>query len=89
MPRGKVVVDWVASNKAEDMTLTFRWREFGGPHVKPPERHGFGSALLKAVLGEATVAYAPEGLTYTVAIAPTNIIATESRPLRAMNRKSV
>ena len=47
--------------------LTLRWRELGGPPVKPPTRRGFGSRLIERGLaaelrGGAQLDFAPAGL---------------------------
>jgi PAS domain S-box-containing protein len=47
--------------------LVIQWREAGGPPVKPPERQGFGTRLIKQVVARALRAdvamdYRPEGL---------------------------
>ncbi|MET0295362.1 MAG: HWE histidine kinase domain-containing protein [Phenylobacterium sp.] len=70
--RGRVKIDWSVSAKAgERPVLTLRWRESGGPPVKPPKRRGFGSRLiergLSAELGEsAQLTFAPAGLRCTI-----------------------
>ena len=69
---GRVSIDWaVERNERGERTLTWTWRETGGPPVTPPTRRGFGSLLIKRVLasdfgGEVDVAYAPEGLIVTL-----------------------
>ncbi len=69
---GRVSIDWsVETNERDERTLTWTWRETGGPPVTPPTRRGFGSLLIKRVLasdfgGEVDVAYAPEGLIVTL-----------------------
>ena len=47
--------------------LQVQWRETGGPPVKPPERKGFGTELIKQLVGKAlrsdvAIEYRPEGL---------------------------
>ena len=49
----------------------FQWREFEGPPVAPPKRHGFGSVLLEKAAAQdfetaPRVSYAPEGLSYEI-----------------------
>ncbi|MBP0445107.1 sensor histidine kinase [Roseomonas sp. SSH11] len=49
--------------------LELRWRERGGPEVRPPTRSGFGSRLLEQGLprqlkGEAVLSHLPEGVEY-------------------------
>ncbi len=65
---GTVRVNWnVTSDPVPHLTLD--WAEAGGPVVTAPERRGFGSALLHAIVpsdfsGSARVEYAPEGVCY-------------------------
>lgn len=68
---GQVDVDWsmVPTSNGDQMQL--RWRESGGPSVKPPVRRGFGSRLLEGALaqelrGEVSLDYAPEGVVCTI-----------------------
>lgn len=47
--------------------LQIQWQETGGPPVKPPERKGFGTDLIKQLVGRAlradvAIEYRPEGL---------------------------
>ena len=44
---GQVNVSWTVDREADADVLTLTWRESGGPPVKPPERTGFGSDLLR------------------------------------------
>jgi two-component sensor histidine kinase len=61
-PSGRVLLSW----KNTDGTVTLEWREEGGPVVRPPEKHGFGSRIvtqsLKSVSGSITPTFAPGGL---------------------------
>ncbi len=50
-PGGRVFVEWRVSEEADGPTLTFRWRESGGPPVEPPRRRGFGARLLERGIG--------------------------------------
>lgn len=43
VPSGMVRVDWVCSGS----DLVIEWRETGGPPVRAPDRHGFGSKLIR------------------------------------------
>jgi two-component sensor histidine kinase len=65
---GRVRVSW---NESLDMSggrhLTLLWEEIGGPVVRPPERTGFGTKLIKRALkqdghGEAKLEFLPEGV---------------------------
>ncbi|RUT95736.1 histidine kinase, partial [Mesorhizobium sp. M7A.T.Ca.TU.009.01.3.2] len=47
--------------------LVLTWRESGGPQVAPPDRHGFGSILIrrslaKVISSEVTHEFRPEGV---------------------------
>lgn len=67
---GKVTVSWrVHDGELGDAPagLEIEWRERGGPAVKPPQRHGFGSLLLERSLrsehgGSASIEYCPDGV---------------------------
>ena len=65
VPGGKVAVTWAV----EGESLHFTWREAGGPPVAQPERQGFGSRILTAILPAqfATAAhleFSQDGLLY-------------------------
>ncbi|MFN3945690.1 MAG: HWE histidine kinase domain-containing protein [Allosphingosinicella sp.] len=61
---GRVEVDWRFDG---DGDLLVRWRERGGPPVKPPTRKGFGTTIIDRSIpydlgGEARIDYPPEGV---------------------------
>jgi PAS domain S-box-containing protein len=62
-PDGKVRIE---AAKAADGKLLLRWTETGGPPVKQPERRGFGSRVMDAMLrgqsGEIRFDWRAEGL---------------------------
>ncbi|MET0440127.1 MAG: HWE histidine kinase domain-containing protein [Devosia sp.] len=63
-PEGRLSVRW-SIDEAGACRIT--WLEAGGPPVKPPERRGFGSMLIKRSIpfdlgGESDVDYRPEGV---------------------------
>jgi PAS domain S-box-containing protein len=70
---GSVDVGWsIAGSAAAGRTLTWTWRESGGPEVVAPTRRGFGRFLVERVLatdfsGKVTLDYAPAGLVCTLA----------------------
>jgi two-component sensor histidine kinase len=72
LPAGHVVVDWAIEDAAPKRELVLRWIERGGPPItRAPEREGFGSRLIKRGLardlgGSATMAFEPEGLSFTL-----------------------
>lgn len=49
-PSGIVTVGWRVDASRERMRLTIEWREAGGPEVRKPTRHGFGSQLIERVV---------------------------------------
>jgi two-component sensor histidine kinase len=46
VPEGRVTIAWTT----EAGRTTLRWREVGGPPVKPPSRRGYGSTLLRRLV---------------------------------------
>jgi PAS domain S-box-containing protein len=50
-PDGQVSVRWQFCEEASKLKLT--WQERGGPPVAPPERSGFGRAMIETVVGQA------------------------------------
>lgn len=68
---GRVSIAWSLRN-AE---LRLSWTERGGPEVQAPEGEGFGSQLIRQLVGydlggEVSFSYDPEGLTCAIAFAP-------------------
>jgi two-component sensor histidine kinase len=65
---GTVSVHWSVEDNSGNPTVTFQWRERGGPPVTPPTRKGFGSKLLEHAVAHAgeppRFEYAPDGFTY-------------------------
>ena len=50
-----------------------QWTEQGGPEVKPPQREGYGTILIRELLtfefdGTVDQRYAPEGLTCQISL---------------------
>lgn len=67
VPEGEVSIEW--SSMADRLRVD--WRESGGPLVRAPERRGFGHVVLErgvpqALGGEATLDFAPSGVTWTL-----------------------
>ncbi len=75
---GTLRLDWGFKPDGSGSHFEFRWREAGGPAVRPPRKEGFGSYLIQNGLPEAKVAleYAPDGLNYTV-IMPAKLVRSE------------
>ena len=66
-PSGKVDLQWKEHNRKGARRLVLTWRESGGPRVTTPERHGFGSILIrrslaKVISSEVTHEFRPEGV---------------------------
>lgn len=64
---GRVAVTSAFEGEGVASVLVIEWRESGGPPVSPPEREGFGTALIKQVVARALKAdvdldYRPQGL---------------------------
>lgn len=63
-PGGQLAVSW---NQEPNGDCRLRWEERGGPPVKPPQRRGFGTALIERSIpydlgGSSRLDYLPEGL---------------------------
>jgi two-component sensor histidine kinase/PAS domain-containing protein len=50
-PEGQIRIQWKFCEEASKLKLT--WQERGGPKVSPPERSGFGRAMIENVVGQA------------------------------------
>lgn len=89
VPTGKVRIDW-RTEKADGGAdvFTMIWGESGGPAVRQPSRHGFGSELMQKQLhyelaGRATLDFAPAGLQVTLVIPAENVVTVD--PAEAQN----
>jgi PAS domain S-box-containing protein len=49
VPAGRVDLSW---RRQADGQLTLRWAETGGPKVQEPTRQGFGSKIIKQMIGQ-------------------------------------
>lgn len=84
VPAGHVRVEWRNAVRADgENEFILRWQESGGPAVKPPTRHGFGSELVKRQLkyelnGTATMDFAADGLTVTLVIPAQDALEPDS-----------
>jgi two-component sensor histidine kinase len=71
---GRVQITWEYSDVSGSRgKFLFRWSEVGGPPVRPPARHGFGSRMIQQIFpadvgGEATTDFRHEGLVFQVGI---------------------
>ena len=64
---GRVAVTSAVRGEGDTSVLVIKWRETGGPPVRPPKRQGFGTRLLKQIVakalrGDVSMEYRPEGL---------------------------
>jgi PAS domain S-box-containing protein len=50
-PQGHIRIHWQVCDEASKLKLI--WQERGGPPVTPPERSGFGRAMIETVVGQA------------------------------------
>jgi PAS domain S-box-containing protein len=68
VPKGRVSIDCNVRRAKGDGTLTFSWKELGGPTVSAPKRKGFGSTILldgaKPFGAKVSLNYEPKGLRY-------------------------
>lgn len=67
-PEGSVDIGWSLAGEGQDCVLRFQWLERGGPAVVTPERHGFGSSLLRATFSDIKIDYTPAGLTCEIQV---------------------
>jgi PAS domain S-box-containing protein len=67
---GRVEISWETRQEKDQVHLSFRWKEVGGPPVKVPERRGFGSSLIeRAMQGESSTTrldFESDGLRFTL-----------------------
>jgi two-component sensor histidine kinase len=66
---GRVTISWVATPGGNPTEVDLKWRENGGPPVKPPSRSGFGTMLLERVLafeseGKAELSFPKSGAAF-------------------------
>lgn len=64
---GRVTVTYAFDDQDGEGPLVLEWKESGGPPVRPPIRHGFGTRLIKKVVAralraEVAIDYRPDGL---------------------------
>ncbi|MEA2975176.1 MAG: hypothetical protein QOF19_696 [Alphaproteobacteria bacterium] len=67
--KGQVNVSWSIGDHGNPGYLRLKWEETGGPLVRPPERKGFGSRLIRGLsedeAGKVQMEFAPAGLICT------------------------
>lgn len=69
-PDGRVTIRW-SIHEGPPQRLALTWSERGGPPVVPPDRHGFGTKLMRRILPgnlhpEVRIDYPLEGVVATV-----------------------
>jgi PAS domain S-box-containing protein len=63
--KGRIAVGW----KVTKDRLALRWKEQGGPAVKPPQRKGFGTRLMERGLdGESRLEFRKSGVVFTLTL---------------------
>jgi two-component sensor histidine kinase len=70
-PRGQVRIQWQFCDEASKLKLV--WQERGGPPVTPPQRSGFGRAMIETVVGKALegdvrLSFPPKGVRCEIVI---------------------
>jgi two-component sensor histidine kinase len=76
-PGGCIEVSWTVGE-----TFELRWKEQGGPLVVPPSSTGFGLVVIERMVaqaldGEATIAFHPGGLIWTLTAPASRVVVTE------------
>ncbi len=77
-PDGHVSINWNFCDETSKLKLV--WQEKGGPPVAPPERSGFGRAMLEKVVsqaleGDVILSFPPKGVRCEIVIPSDHIIA--------------
>lgn len=77
-PHGHVSIGWKFCDETSKLRLV--WQEEGGPPVMPPERSGFGRAMLekvvsKALEGDVILSFPPKGVRCEIAIPSAHVIS--------------
>ena len=70
-PEGRVSIRWQFCEEASKLRLT--WQERGGPPVAPPQRSGFGRAMIETVVsqaldGDVKLSFPPKGVRCEIVI---------------------
>lgn len=72
-PEGAVAIAWSVETAENSRRLRLSWKETGGPEVVAPSRQGFGSRLLRHMLGgqfsgDVQMSFEPDGLRFSVTV---------------------
>lgn len=83
---GKVAINWSLEGGIRDGRLLVEWVETDGPPVAPPTRKGFGTLLIernlpRALMGEVTLTYHPEGTRCHMSLPLARIMAHAYEPV--------
>lgn len=81
-PEGKLSINWSFGDQGRNLVL--EWREKDGPPVKPPERRGFGTLVIRQnmehqLAGKAHIDWHLEGLRVTMQV-PTSAVVRRRGP---------
>lgn len=82
VPEGEVKVGWRQVNVGKEEKLFIFWRDMNGPKVVVPEHSGFGSVLLKSLVGRdldghSAVKYRQAGLSWQAFISSNHFFSTD------------
>ncbi len=93
VPEGRVGIAWeLGSTASGEARFRMSWRETGGPPVSPPERKGFGHAVISQMVAsslraQVSLDYAPQGVSWTLDAPISSVTqaapAPESEPIAA------
>jgi two-component sensor histidine kinase len=77
-PHGHVSINWNFCDETSKLKLV--WEEEGGPPVTPPDRSGFGRAMLEKVVGRALegdviLSFPPQGVRCEIVIPAAHVIS--------------
>jgi PAS domain S-box-containing protein len=77
-PHGEVSIHWQFCEEASKLKLI--WQEKGGPPVAPPERSGFGRAMIENVVsraleGDVMLSFPPKGVRCEIVIPSAQVIS--------------
>ena len=80
VPEGRVAVRWMIETHNNVPMFRMTWQERGGPPVGPTDHKGFGRVLIERVTSErfgatASLAFEPQGVTWTFEAAPAVVLA--------------
>jgi PAS domain S-box-containing protein len=85
VPQGKVKVHWTCTGKPPaDSRFRMMWVERDGPAVTPPSQTGFGHVVMeqlaaRALQGEATLKFKPEGVCWTLEIPAAHVLWDQAK----------